>query len=83
MVRETSITRCTLISLDHHLRKLVFTSYGGTESEVNFVNFFVLNPKVLEFTKIVTHGTDPYSAQELHLEARASHGAEIVFESDF
>ncbi|PVH34911.1 hypothetical protein PAHAL_7G064800 [Panicum hallii] len=68
--------------LDHHLKKLVVTSYAGTESEVNFIKFFILNAKVLEFMKIVTHGSGPYSTQELHLEARASRGAEIVFESD-
>lgn len=44
--------------LDHHLKKLVVISYGGTESEVNFIKFFILNAKVLEFMKIVTHGSD-------------------------
>ncbi|XP_025825160.1 uncharacterized protein LOC112900518 [Panicum hallii] len=46
--------------LDHHLKKLVVTSYAGTESEVNFIKFFILNAKVLEFMKIYgTHQSHP------------------------
>jgi hypothetical protein len=65
----------------------VLKHYEGTQPDVNFVKFFVLNSKVLELMKFGVNNncTEKWSADQhklLHLDSRASPNAQFDFRSD-
>uniref|UniRef100_A0ACD5ZYU7 Uncharacterized protein n=1 Tax=Avena sativa TaxID=4498 RepID=A0ACD5ZYU7_AVESA len=69
--------------LDIRLKTIVLEQYQGTESEVNFVRFFILNAEVLEsMTLTVLGSNEKFIAKlrrKLQLKNRASRGAQIHF----
>ncbi|PUZ61486.1 hypothetical protein GQ55_4G279500 [Panicum hallii var. hallii] len=73
--------------LDLHLKRLVLTCYAGSESEVNFAKFFVVNARVLEHMMILGCYDDHEEWSEnqrkkLQLETRSSHIAEFDIKFD-
>jgi hypothetical protein len=69
------------------VRKIVLVNYEGSKSHINFVKLFVSNAKVLESLRLelaITNVSDCWIARQhkrLHIEKRASRGAQIAFVS--
>ncbi|CAL4977057.1 unnamed protein product [Urochloa decumbens] len=84
--KQRRYSRDHIECLDHHLKKLEISYYSGKKLHVEFVKFFVLNASVLE--SLVLHvdrvkvGSDwciENQRRQLHIEKRASIGAQIDF----
>jgi hypothetical protein len=73
---------------DIRLKKIVFKTYHGTESQVSFVRFFVLNARVLESMILQIEATNDKKKflaehrRKLQLKNRASRGAQFQFTTD-
>ena len=70
--------------LDTHLKKLVLKNYEGSEQDVGFAKFFILNAKVLKKLKFgVSHRINKQWVADqyrlLEMENRASQGAQLEF----
>ncbi|KAF6988098.1 hypothetical protein CFC21_005677 [Triticum aestivum] len=70
--------------LDTHLKKLVLKNYEGSEQDVGFAKFFILNAKVLKELKFgVSHRINKQWVADqyrlLEMENRASRGAQLEF----
>jgi hypothetical protein len=72
--------------LDIHLKTIVFETYHGIVSDVNFASFFVLNAKELELMTIHVETIDEkFIARQkklLQLRKKASRGARFHFTTD-
>ncbi|KAJ1288874.1 hypothetical protein BS78_02G121500 [Paspalum vaginatum] len=72
-------------SLDMRLKKVVFLNYKGTQSQVNFATFFIMNARMLEVMGFEGRGSIAsqwfISRQQslLQLDQRASRGAQFYF----
>ncbi|XP_014757729.2 putative FBD-associated F-box protein At3g50710, partial [Brachypodium distachyon] len=80
--------RNVIKSLDIRLKTIALESYGGNQSDINFVTFFVLNARVLElmtFDVCSEHYTVEFLAEQyrkLQLDKRASRAARFHFTSN-
>jgi hypothetical protein len=73
--------------LDAHLMTVVLKGYRSTNSDIEFVNFFALNARVLKLMILVVENyyDDEFLAkqsQKLQLDNRASSGAKFHFTTD-
>ena len=82
--KHKNLIRCH----DICLKKIVFKTYCGTKSQVNFLTFFVLNTRVLESMTLrieAKNYNEEFLAKhyrKLQLENRASKGARFQFTTD-
>ncbi|CAO2199909.1 unnamed protein product [Urochloa humidicola] len=80
----------SLECLNSHLKTLQLTPYDGNSSQVNLIQFFLSEARVLESVKLVVSRVissgDQWIASErkklMRLENRASQGARFAFEHD-
>jgi hypothetical protein len=74
-------------TLDIRVRKIVLVNYEGNKSHINFVKLFVSNARVLESLRLELAVPDVSATRRvdcnkrLHIEKRASRGAQIAFVS--
>ena len=74
-------------TLDTRVRKIVLVNYEGNKSHINFVRLFVSNARALVSLRLelaVPDVSDVWIARQhkrLHIEKRASRGAQIAFVS--
>ncbi|XBJ11566.1 hypothetical protein VPH35_016250 [Triticum aestivum] len=77
--------RNLLKSLDIRLKTIVLHCYRGIKAQINFVQFFVLNARILESLKLAVeyhnHNDEFFDKQHrmLQMENRASRGARLCF----
>ena len=71
---------------DAHLKTVLVKSYMGHDCDINFVNFFALNARVLEsMTVVVKPNNEEFLAKQrekLELHNRTSRGAQFRFSTD-
>ncbi|XP_066383447.1 uncharacterized protein, partial [Miscanthus floridulus] len=88
-LKDVSYLKCQklIATLDIRVRKIVLVNYEGSKSHINFVKLFVSNYRVLESLRLelaVKNVSDVWIARQhkrLHIEKRASRGAQIDFVS--
>ena len=72
--------------LDAHLKTVLVHSYMGKDCNVDFLNFFVLNARVLQsMTVVVKPNNEEFLAKQhekLQQDNRASRGAQFCFSTD-
>ena len=70
--------------LDAHLKTVLVKSYMSNDCDIDFVNFFALNARVIESMIVVvkTNNEEFLATQKLHLDNWASSGARFCFTTD-
>ncbi|CAM0874198.1 unnamed protein product [Alopecurus aequalis] len=79
--KTSHLTEC----LDHHLKKVVLVGYTGRKRELQLAIFLISSARVLEVMKLLCENDCNQSwltsqRRRLHLENRASLGAQVLFE---